>query len=402
MIMKNSFYLFLLQGTNYLVPLLLLPFFVRVLGVESYGEVALWLAIIQLSFVVTDFGFTLSATRTIAKFEYDKIKISNYVSLIFVSKIILVFLVSSLVLIYSAFAELDYRLAWVAIFTISCQAYQPVWFFHGIERMSSVVTYLASSKFFYLVFVLYFVEDANDGLIVLFSWGIAQFIATLISCCEYLYRGYTFSIPKFKDVILLLKENLDFFASRVSVAAFTSMNIVVLGSVGTSAQIANFAICDQIFKAGQSLTSPVTQALYPYMQRTKDWKLYFKVTLIFLLFLVISLFVFFQFRDYFIKLIFGDELTNINQLVVIFLYIIIANFLGRNLGYPVFGGINQLSFAHRTVQFGAIIHIFLLFLLLSFDKLEPYSIAYTMLFTECLILMLRCIGIMKWRKLISY
>ncbi|HCX7544895.1 oligosaccharide flippase family protein, partial [Escherichia coli] len=58
----NAVYLFVVQGVTYLVPLITLPYLVRVLGAQSYGVLSFSLAIIQYFILLTDYGFNLSAT----------------------------------------------------------------------------------------------------------------------------------------------------------------------------------------------------------------------------------------------------------------------------------------------------------------------------------------------------
>ncbi|MFA0423118.1 oligosaccharide flippase family protein, partial [Vibrio sp. 10N.222.54.A1] len=60
--LKNIFMLFISQGVNYLVPLILVPYLVRTLGAESYGEFNLALSIILYGCLFIDFGFNLYTT----------------------------------------------------------------------------------------------------------------------------------------------------------------------------------------------------------------------------------------------------------------------------------------------------------------------------------------------------
>ncbi|EIV7885350.1 oligosaccharide flippase family protein, partial [Escherichia coli] len=52
----NAVYLFVVQGVTYLVPLITLPYLVRVLGAQSYGVLSFSLAIIQYFILLTDYG----------------------------------------------------------------------------------------------------------------------------------------------------------------------------------------------------------------------------------------------------------------------------------------------------------------------------------------------------------
>ncbi|MBK7298995.1 MAG: oligosaccharide flippase family protein [Moraxellaceae bacterium] len=66
---KNVSALGVMQIANYVVPLLLLPFLARQLGIEAFGVVAITFASIQLVMVLTDYGFSLSATYAISVTE---------------------------------------------------------------------------------------------------------------------------------------------------------------------------------------------------------------------------------------------------------------------------------------------------------------------------------------------
>ena len=67
---KNILSLFVLQGANYILPLVTIPYLVRVLGPANFGRIAFAQAFIQYFVMLTDYGFNLSATRDIARAEF--------------------------------------------------------------------------------------------------------------------------------------------------------------------------------------------------------------------------------------------------------------------------------------------------------------------------------------------
>ena len=58
--------LYAVQGLNYVLPLLMLPYLLRVLGPQSYGIIIFTQSLARYAVIVTDFGFTLTATRAIS------------------------------------------------------------------------------------------------------------------------------------------------------------------------------------------------------------------------------------------------------------------------------------------------------------------------------------------------
>ena len=80
-LMDNILSLYALLGLYYLIPMAVLPYLVRVLGMEMYGLVAFAQSFAQYFTTLTDYGFNYSATRSIAQQREDH----NSVSKIFCS-----------------------------------------------------------------------------------------------------------------------------------------------------------------------------------------------------------------------------------------------------------------------------------------------------------------------------
>jgi len=65
-LLSNFFSLSVLQIFTYILPLLTLPYLVRVLGVEKFGLVMFAQAFMMLFNLLVEYGFILSATREVS------------------------------------------------------------------------------------------------------------------------------------------------------------------------------------------------------------------------------------------------------------------------------------------------------------------------------------------------
>jgi O-antigen/teichoic acid export membrane protein len=389
MVVKNATFLFLLQGVNYLAPLLLIPVYINVLGLDQYGQIALWMAIIQFCYILTDFGFLSFATKEITDMSGDVKRISTFFSTVYCLKAFVFLFVSMLLIIYVLFNPAPSIVVMSAIATIFCQCYQPVWFFHGIEKMKFVALYFSISKLLFLLIVIVFIDENSSWDNVIVFWFLSQLIGCIILNYQYRVLGYSFSAPLLKDIKELFFSSLHFFVSRLSVASYTSLNVIILSSLSPNANLGLFAICDQVFKAGQAATSPITQALYPYMLRTKNWAFYIKLTLISLVILSIGLLSVYFLYESFFDIVFDEEVDQINTILPIFLLLIFVNFIARNIGNPLFGPLQKLNIANNSVIFGALLHLVLVFWLYVNEQLSAISLSYCILFIECSILLIR-------------
>ena len=131
-LVENVFSLSVLQVANFILPLVTIPYLVRILGAEKFGLVMFAYAFNQYFVMLVDFGFGLSATREIALSRNNPQKINEIFWSIITIKT--VFLMFCFVILFSVVSYFDKFKSDTQIYLLSYgvavgQAYFPVWFY---------------------------------------------------------------------------------------------------------------------------------------------------------------------------------------------------------------------------------------------------------------------------------
>ena len=403
---SNFFSLSVLQIFSYILPLLTLPYLVRVLGVETFGLVSFATAFIAFFNIIVDYGFNLSATREISVHRENKDKITEIYSSVLAIKFILIF-VSLIILSFIVFTFEKFSshsmLYFITFISVIGQALFPIWYFQGMERMKYITIINISSKVVFTIAIFVFVQKENDYLIVPLLSGLGVLLGSLYAL--YIVKkdfNQSFVWQNIETMKFYFKDSSQFFLSRVSVSIYTSANAFVLGLFTNNTMVGYYSIAEKLYMAIQSLYGPITQALYPYVAKEKNIKLFKKIFYSVVGLNILGVIFLYFFGEYIFALLFTKEIGT--ESISVFKIFLVANLIvvpSILIGYPFLGALGFSKYANKSVINGSIVHLLGLVSLILTDNITIYNVAFMIIITELLVLGQRTFWIKEnklWQK----
>lgn len=266
-LLHNILSLLSLQGANYLLPLLTLPYLVRTLGTEAYGRLGFSLAFIQYFVLLADYGFNLSATRAIAQHQQDRQRVSQLFWNVTACKLLLGLIGFGILLLLSQLiptlkAVQDVLLA--AYLLVLGSILFPVWLFQGMETMGRIAICSLLAKALVVPTTFLFVHHPEDAWLAATIQGATTVAAGLLAIgFIHRERWIVWARPTLNGLKEQLAEGWHVFLSTAAISLYTASTTVILGFLAGNTAVGHFVAADKIRQAAQGLISPVSQAVYP-------------------------------------------------------------------------------------------------------------------------------------------
>lgn len=304
-IVVNMFFLNLLQVANYLIPLLLIPYVVRALGVDAFGKVTYVQNIIAYFTILVNYGFEYSATQEISFAKESKARLNIIFWNVIISKIFLLLVAFILLIVlYFTFDKVKSDpLLYFSSFLINIGfVLFPSWFFQGMEKMAkmSILNFLI--RLIGALFVVLLVKQYNHSYLYLLILSLSYVFIGVISLIHVVRKNDLLPIVSSRRLRgILLKRGFPIFLNNIFATLYTISGITIVGFYVSETEFGIYAGAYKIIMAIVMLTStPISVALFPRMSREfkdsydKGW-IFFRKSLflafLFSLFLTIAIYI---------------------------------------------------------------------------------------------------------------
>jgi len=270
--MKNFALLTALQVVTYALPLVIIPYLFRVLGPDKFGLIAFAQAFAQCFIILTDYGFSISATKEISLCRSQHGQVCKAFSLVMMVK---AFLVALSILILGAIVYFvpRFRHDWLVYIlsfgSVVGTTIFPVWYFQGTEKMNYITSLNIAGGLILAPLIFIFVKGPGDYLLVPLInssvflvtglWG--QYLVVSKFRVSFKFQGYR----KFRE---RLRSGWDIFISLAAINAYTSMRVFILGLLTNNSITGLYSIAEKIANACQTFPlSSFSQAIFPRLSK---------------------------------------------------------------------------------------------------------------------------------------
>jgi len=270
-LIQNSASLSFAQMSNWILPLVALPYILRVLGPSNFGLIAFSQSLMLSLYIFIDYGFSISATRKIAIERGDVDKIAKTACSIWGAQILLGIIGFSLIMLLTTFVPRFTQVKTIFLVMYGYafgKAFFPGWLFQGLERMIFIPIVNLTANSLVLLGVFLLIKRPEDYL--LYAW-LLSLGALLTAVMGVVWAKHViplkFSWPKSLDIIQVFVEGKTIFLSQMS-ATLGVINPFIVGLLASNTVVGYYSAGDKIASGVTNLLYSVSQAAYPNSSRT--------------------------------------------------------------------------------------------------------------------------------------
>jgi len=309
----------LFQIINYIVPLVTIPYIVRIIGPEKFGILSIAQAITYYLWIITDYGYSISGVRLISQSEKDSKAGSKIVKNVFTIQFsINLFCFLLLILIFNIYTPFTaYKEIFIFyFFSTTANILLATWLYTGLEKVKFISSMGFIYRIIYVILIFLLLKSENDYFLVpiLYSGSmlIGGFISVSLMVMKFKYR-FNRSIPL--TCLAFLRHDRQIYISNIFANLYRNSNVLILSIFASEASVGIYSAGEKIVKAIQGTFTPITQSFYPYISRVtttskSQSRRVIKYTIIFISVLAGSVAtIIFVFSDYLTNLAFGENFS---------------------------------------------------------------------------------------------
>lgn len=397
--------LFSVQIANFLLPLLTVPYVVRIIGPDKLGLLNFSQAYVAYFSLLINYGFDMAAVRTIAANREDKAATNRIFSQVMAGKTLL-WVLSTVVFAVVSLANPEFRghlLLHVCTYLVCIgTVLSPFWLYQAMEDLGRVAIFNLAVKLIFSLSVLLLIRKADDYIYQNLAISVSQILISIAALYVAMRRfGLQFTWPTGAELRHRFKEDRTLFFSSVMITLYASSNVFFLGLISLPYNVGIYSAGTRLESMAESFVGlALNQAFFPIVAQAfgqgREQGLRMVRNTFFPLFILMAAVSIglWLVAPFFIKLLYGakfqEAVTILRIVCVLPLIIGLSNLLGLHTMLNL-----RMDRAFFTVTaVGSVIGLALNMLLIN--QFAHVGAAYALVGTEILIT-LTMYGYLRWK-----
>jgi O-antigen/teichoic acid export membrane protein len=363
---------------NQLAVIVTIPWLTMELSRSVFGLVSTVLILIQVGWVLIDWGL-MNYVIEVWKEKTSLFLKNSLITNLITSRLLLCFfyLIIIFLLILKELIFLPWQFFIPLFLTTIFGAMFPLWFFHVKRSPRELVVITLISRLIFVLLTLYIVNDDSDALSYLYLHSISFSVITVYSFYlmrfKYQFRWEGF---KFSDVTWHLKKGAGFFMNSL-----TNSNIYIIwGFAITLTQgpltIGIYNIAEQGYRAGNAISNMIAEVARlntKSLSLSFTWKL---ISFYLLIYFPVAIAGFFL-AGPLVKFFFEQEYFQSVNLLQILICVWLVQSTIKLINYPMLGKLMTIYKIHKLTPFILLFHLIAICIwFLFFENLYNFALFF--------------------------
>ncbi len=254
-----------------IMPLVTLPYLIKVIGIEKYGAYSIVFSLIQYVILFSAYGFSFSTTKQISQYRENKEFVNEVFNSTLICRFIIAFVTTVPVFLLCAFFyPEEYSLMFLlGVGMILGDIVNPVWLYQGMEKMRFMTFVNLISKTIFTILIFVGIRQESDYIYVTFLNSCGYLVSGIVSLIFAIkFFNIKLSLPKKNHIKKQFIDGWYIFLSTLSMNLYRNSNVLILSFFLGEGLVGIYSGAEKVIKAVQAVTNPISNALFPHVAKS--------------------------------------------------------------------------------------------------------------------------------------
>lgn len=284
-IFESISYLSIIQILTMLLPFLTYPYLIKIFGLSLYGKIMLSQAVVSYVAIFINFGFNISAAKSVSEIIDKKEELNKLCSAIFIVKFIIWIFVAFVYLI-SIWLFIDDKTSKVLYFTAFTLTFNEFlvaqWFYQAKESLKVIAISSITTKLLNVILIFSLIHNQSDYYLVSLITGCCFLLAGVFSIHHMFKYHIRFIWPGYESMVKVTKDSINLFLTSAIIAIKNKLDVILIGVFISSEAVAVYDFAQKILNLLLLPITIINNAVFPKMNREKN-KIFLKRLLLIML-----------------------------------------------------------------------------------------------------------------------